>query len=603
MFRSVGREGSRRLLFRRALHAALVYLAVGLVWILVSDSLLSAAVSDAHLLVRLQTAKGWLFVLLSAGVIYALVGYEIRELQESERRFRALVEQTLTGVGVVQGGRFTYANPKFADMFGTGVRELLRLPQAEEGFVEAHRAHFRALLSRAMLGEGNARPDKRLGDSRARLWTSCGENGERPVEVSVQAISWGGRPAAIVVMLDRADQEILEEQLRHSQRMEALGQLTGTIAHDFNNLLTAVVAPLEIVAQELEDGDAIHRDVSEALQAAKSATHLTRQLLTFSRKRVSRVRLIDPHSVLLHLRDMMQRLVGERITLKIELGAVTGAVLIDPSHFEQVIVNLVVNARDAMRDGGTLAIRTREVEGSPDLLRHREGERPGAHVLIEVVDTGEGMDAATRDKAFEPFFTTKSGGTGLGLSTVLGIIRQAQGFVRIDSELGAGTCIQVYLPRCEEAPEPATSAVEVAPPLGTSSSKTEERTILVVEDDPAVQRVFERVLSRAGFRVLSAGDAEAALDLVNSTATQIHLVITDLMLPGMDGVALGAEFRRHHPSVPILYSSGYSEEEIIRRLQASPALRFIEKPFQVAQLMETVNQALAESPASSNRRN
>ncbi len=586
----------------RALRAALLFLLFGLAWVLLSDRILRASVSDPLRLTRLETLKGWAFVLLSAGVIWALVRHAVRDVASDERHFRALVEQMLAGVGVVQEGRVVYANPRLARVVGMSVAELLSLEHPEDVVVEGQRPLAKELLS-------GASPPHRRG-STLRVRTPDGQ--ERPVEVALQDTEWRGRPARIALVLDRSEETALEEQLRHAQRMDALGQLTGAVAHDFNNLLTAVSGPLELALMELDEGHPVREELTEGLTAVRSASRLTRQLLTFSRKRVSRPRPVELNETLRSLQGMLERLMPEGLAYAAELEDLGGSVVIDPAHLEQVLVNLVVNARDAMPGGGRLCIRTRRVSGSSGLLRRRDGLHPGDHAVLEVSDTGHGMDHDTRVRAFEPFFTTRERGTGLGLSTVFGIVRQAGGFIRVESESGSGTTMQVHLPlqdvRVSFPDGVSAPGVERGGPAdrqgaGRSAAALLDgrwgagRTILVAEDEDGVRRVFERVLGRAGFRVLSASDGAAALELADASEDPIDLLVTDMMLPGMSGLEVSEAFSRRRPGVPVLYSSGYSEEDLTRKLSTRPGLSYLEKPFQVDQLLDAVAAALNGDPA------
>ncbi len=578
----------------RALRVALIYLLAGLLWILASDRILEALASDPELLTRLQTLKGWAFVVFSAALLWALVRHEIHGLEQGERRFRALVEQSLAGVGVVQDGRIVYANPKLAGILGLTMRELLALEHPEEMVTEPHRAAVADLWAG---GPELGGPESVRKRHRRTLRVRAADGKERPVEMSFQEIDWRGRPARIALVLDRSGEEALEEQLRHAQRMEAIGRLTGAVAHDFNNLLTAVNGPIELALLELDETHPVRADLTEALKAVESASRLTRQLLTFSRKRVSRPRPVDVNDALTALRPMVERLAGKGISVAFEVGPPDGRVLIDPAHLEQVVVNLVVNARDAMPEGGALTIRTRIVPGDPQTLRHRDGLSPGAHSVLEVADTGHGMSEDTRRRAFEPFFTTREKGTGLGLSTVFGIVRQAEGFIRVNSGPGQGTTMQVHLPVTDAEVEEAAPAEDVSvsrtgPAAGRSSPV--ERTIMVVEDEASVRRVFERALGREGFRVLAAGDGTSALEIMQAHDGDIHLLITDVMLPGMSGVDLAAEVSRRHPGASVLYASGYSEENLSRQMRMTPELDFLEKPFQIDQLLTLVRRALGD---------
>ncbi len=409
----------------------------------------------------------------------------------------------------------------------------------------------------------------------------------------MQEIDWHAHPAVIAIVVDHSEREALEEQLRRAQRMEAIGQLTGAIAHDFNNLLTTVIAPLELALEEVDRGSAVHADVVEALRSANRAAQLSRQLLTFSRKRVSRPEVVELDARIRGLTDMLGRFAREGVTVRFELNDASAAVFIDPSQLEQVLVNLVVNANDAMPRGGTLTVRTAAVPGQADTIRHSEGSHAGPYALIEVADTGVGMDPAAQRRAFEPFFTTKELGTGLGLSTVFGIVKQAGGFIRIESTPGRGTTMQVHLPLYEAigAPERPVAG-RAAKEAQARSAEPGPVTAVVVEDDASVRNLYDRVLSRGGLRVLGAGGPQEALRLAREHDGDIHLLITDVTLRGMSGILLGAEFRKHRPNISVLYSVSYAEESVTRQLREKSRFPILEKPFQISELREAIGTAL-----------
>ena len=572
-----------------ALRPTLLYLLLGVVWILASDQVLAGLVQDQALLTELQTLKGWAFVVLSAAVIYSLVMREIGRLQRAESRFQVLVEHALAGVCVVQHGRLAYVNPKFAEIFGASVAELLKVEDFCDLVVEEHRRLFGSLLTSPPAPTSDS-PSPSASDTRI-VRVVRRDDAESSIEVAAQPIEWRGAPAVIAMVLDRSEEERLEEQLRHAQRMEAMGRLTGSIAHDFNNLLTAAGVPLELALADLEADHTAREEVAEAWRAIASATRLTQQLLTFSRRRVTHPKRVDLAAAARDMSGMLGRLLGKDVELVVEACEPAGTVLIDPSHLEQVLVNLVMNACEAMPEGGKVVLRTSLAPPDPEVLRHRDGLTPGAHAILEVVDAGEGIDEALQSRIFEPFFTTKEKGTGLGLSTVFGIVRQAGGFVRVQSQVGRGTAMQVYLPM-EAPPAPAESRPEPPPPAARPLSIERDRTILVVEDDDAVRRVFGRVLSGAGFRVLEVGDPLEALELARRADQEIDMMITDITLPGMSGVTLGTEFQRHRPDAAVLYASGYSGHEIVQQ-RADASLPFLEKPFLATELLERVSTLLA----------
>jgi PAS domain S-box-containing protein len=399
-----------------------------------------------------------------------------------------------------------------------------------------------------------------------------------------------GRPLYFLGYLrDITERKSLEDQLRQAQKMEAVGQLAGGIAHDFNNLLTAILGNAELLQAEMGPRDPQRLDVQEISRAAHRAATLTRQLLAFSRKQVLQPRIVTLNAVVTDLSAMLRRIIGEDIELRLELDHGLGQVLADAGQLEQVITNLAVNARDAMPRGGRLTIRTANVAAED--VAASDPEAPpllGPLVAVSVADTGTGMDERTQARLFEPFFTTKElgRGTGLGLATVYGIVRQSGGHIRVRTRLHHGTTFTVYLPRVEGDPGPdgETGAADAMPP-GTE-------TVLVVEDEEAVRALARRVLISRGYRVLEAGSAADALALVGEF-DRIDLLITDVVMPDMGGPALAEQLVRNRPDLRVLYISGYAEEAIQRHGILPAGGMLLEKPFTADQLSRQVRESLS----------
>jgi nitrogen-specific signal transduction histidine kinase len=370
-----------------------------------------------------------------------------------------------------------------------------------------------------------------------------------------------------------------EEQLLHAQKMEAIGRLAGGVAHDFNNLLTVILGYCEVLLRQKTAGHPDREFLEEIQAASERASNLTRQLLTFSHKQVTRPRVLDLDAVIVELTRLLRRLIGEDIALETRLHA-RGRVTGDRGQLEQVLLNLAVNARDAMHDGGRLTIETADVVVEGD----RPGKRAGPHVLVTVSDTGCGMDAPTRARAFDPFFTTKplGKGTGLGLSTVYGIVTQCGGAIEVQSEPGAGATFRIYLPAAAATAGEASPALVVAPPGGTE-------TILLVEDDASVRRLVERVLTASGYHVLVAADPVEALALSRERDGAIDLLLTDLVMPNMGGRALSDALRSERPGLKVLLMSGYADDDAAR---ARPDDAFIQKPLRSEQLLERLREVL-----------
>jgi len=378
-----------------------------------------------------------------------------------------------------------------------------------------------------------------------------------------------------------------EEQFRQSQKLEAIGRLAGGVAHDFNNLLSVILVYCEIVLDEIETTHPSHSAVTEIRRAGERAADLTRQLLAFSRQQVLETRVLELDSVVSGVEAMLRRLLGEDIEMRIVRGPGLGQVRADPGQIEQVLMNLVVNARDAMPNGGTLTIETKNVHLDAE---HAEqlGAQPGPHVVLVVSDTGIGMDAATRSRIFEPFFTTKERGkgTGLGLSTAFGIVKQSGGSIWAYSEPGKGATFRVYLPRVDEVP----TSVDAAAATSRASAPTE--TILLVEDEHQLRALAARILERAGYRVLTAGAGEEALEVCTGHSGRIHLLLTDLVMPGMNGRQLAERAATLRPDMRVLYMSGYTDDVIVRHGVVGQSAAFLQKPITTTALNEKVREVL-----------
>lgn len=403
-----------------------------------------------------------------------------------------------------------------------------------------------------------------------------------------------GEPASVLaVSIDVTERRQLQAQLTQAQKMEAIGQLAGGVAHDFNNLLTAILGYSNLILEKV-DNPSLRSDVLEILRAGESAAALTRQLLAFSRRQVMQPSVVSLNQVVASIEKMLRRLIGEHIDVVVTNHSVVDAVQVDSAQLEQVIVNLAVNARDAMPNGGRLTIETSMVDLDDAYCRDHAFVKPGRHVVLSVSDTGSGMDAETRAHLFEPFFTTKTQGkgTGLGLATVYGIVKQSGGHIYVYSEPGRGTTFKLYLPSVAE-PSPATATKSV--PVEVSGG---DETILVVEDDEAARSLASRVLKRLGYRVLMAGGGEEALRLLEAEANTVHLLVSDVIMPGMTGPELADRMSTAHPKTKVLFTSGYSDDAIVRHGVLSPGALFMQKPYTPSVLARKVRQALTRSPAS-----
>ena len=387
---------------------------------------------------------------------------------------------------------------------------------------------------------------------------------------------------------DVSEQRRLEEQFRQSQKMEAVGQLAGGIAHDFNNLLTAILGNTQLLLRDLPAGDVMRADVEEIRKASERAAALTRQLLAYSRRQMLQPEILDLNVVVGEMDRMLRRLIGEHIALVTVPAPELGRVRADPSQIEQVLVNLVVNARDAMPDGGRLTIETAAVELDEGYAQDHLGAAPGAYAMLAVTDTGTGMDANVRAHLFEPFFTTKEvgKGTGLGLATVYGIVKQSGGHISVYTELGRGSSFKVYLPRVH--PPPRAAAPAAPRPAATHGSET----VLVVEDDPAVLSLSCRALEAEGYTILCASDGTDALRIVERHGGEIHLLLTDVVMPGMSGRELAEQMAARRAGIRILYMSGYPGDAAVHQGALVRGSAFLQKPFSPDGLTRKVRETL-----------
>ncbi|HKT59626.1 MAG TPA: ATP-binding protein [Gemmatimonadales bacterium] len=505
---------------------------------------------------------------------------ELRESRAQLARTEAFALVMTAHVGL--DGRWLKVPPSLCNLLGVAEARLLGTP------VEAV-LHPDDVPLELAERERLVRGDTRTLDLETR-WV---RPGGRPLWMYVNASvveDGSGRPQYLLMYLrDITERKSLEDQLRLAQKMEAVGQLAGGIAHDFNNLLTAILGSTELLLAATDADDPRRDDVQEIGRAAHRASALVRQLLAFSRKQVMQPRLVNLNAIVREMGGMLRRLVGERITLRLDLDPALGDVTADPGQLEQVIANLGVNARDAMPDGGTLTIATANVSrvGMPGASD--EGIPAGPLVVLIVKDTGTGMDEHVLAHLFEPFFTTKElgRGTGLGLATVYGIVRQSGGQIQVTSRPGEGSTFTVYLPRVEEsAAAGQTTAGAPAPAPGGTE------TVLVVEDEEAVRHLVCRVLRAKGYRVLEAPNAESALLLAGSTAAPIDLLVTDMVMPGMGGTTLAAELLAVRPAMRVLFITGYAPEAVERGGRLPDAGGLLEKPFSADQLARRVRETL-----------
>jgi nitrogen-specific signal transduction histidine kinase len=390
-----------------------------------------------------------------------------------------------------------------------------------------------------------------------------------------------------VILEDITEHRLLENQLRQAQKMEAIGRLAGGVAHDFNNLLTAIFGYVDLLREDLPEGSSARQDTEEIRKAAERAAALTRQLLAFSRQQVLEAVIVNVNDLVEEFDKMLRRLIGEDVELRAALAPDLANVRADPGQLQQVLMNLVVNARDAMPTGGKLLIETANADLTEEYAELHQPVIPGAYVMLAVSDTGVGMDADTRARIFEPFFTTKEKGrgTGLGLSTVYGIVKQSGGYIWVYSEPGHGTTFKVYLPRVDAPAHPVAQPREARTLAGTE-------TILLAEDDEMLRPLAKGLLRKLGYIVLEAPSAEEALGAAAGHDGPIHLLVADVVMPGASGRELARRLAASRPETKVLYVSGYTDDAIVRHGLLDPGLAFLQKPFTPDTLARKVREVL-----------
>jgi two-component system cell cycle sensor histidine kinase/response regulator CckA len=391
----------------------------------------------------------------------------------------------------------------------------------------------------------------------------------------------------VAIKRDLTEEKLLHAQFLQAQKMESVGRLAGGIAHDFNNLITVINVTADLASLNLQEGDPLRAEFDRIRESGEQAASLTRQLLAYSRNQLMKPEVIDLGAVVKAMETMLKRLLGEDIELLVVTGAWLGPVMADRGQLEQVVMNLAVNARDAMPTGGVLTIDVENVELDETFAETHPSVRPGPHVMLAVSDVGLGMDEATRVRIFEPFFTTKElgKGTGLGLATVYGIVKQSGGSIWVDSEPGKGASFTVYLPRVEGVQPPNR-------PRPTPTAMRGSETILVVEDEEMLRTLSSRLLEVAGYTVLTAGGGEEAMLVLERHTGPVHLVMTDVVMPGISGRELGERLQRIHPGLKVLYTSGYTDDVVLRHGLSDRTTHFISKPFSMKELTRKVREVL-----------
>jgi len=501
------------------------------------------------------------------------------QLHESERKYRLLFETNPEPMFV-----YDFDTLRILAVNGAAV---VRYGHTEPEFLQLTLRDIRPPEEQARLDEELA---QRSADGAVRTgvrhWTKQGKRFD--VDLIARPLEFAGRRARLVLARDVSAQRQLEEQLRQSQKMEAVGQLAGGIAHDFNNLLTAILGSTQLLLHSTPPGDPRREDAEEIRHAGLRAAELTRQLLAFSRRQVLAPKVLDLNAVVANVDRMLRRLLGEDVELVTSLQPAAGAVNADPGQLEQVLLNLAVNARDAMPGGGRLSIGTTRVTFQEEPAERRHRMPAGDYVCLAVADTGVGMDETTQAHLFEPFFTTKEvgKGTGLGLATVYGIVKQSGGYIWVYSEVGHGTTVKVYLPRVPGVAEAPAPAAEPKPVRGG------DETVLLVEDAAPVRALARRILEARGYRVLDAPDGPSALDLSARHGGGIDILVTDVVMPGMSGRELAERLAPERARMKVLYTSGFTDDAMVRQGVLNAGVAFLQKPFVPDTLARKVREVL-----------
>ena len=501
-------------------------------------------------------------------------------LRASEASYATLVEKAPLGIyRSTPAGRFLSANPALARMLGyASVDEVLALNMTRDVYADPDER--RRLIEQDTYTE-------RVYDELEATWKK--QDGTRiRVQLSVRASrdAQGQVEYYEAFVRDITGQRQLEAQLAQAQKMEAIGRLAGGVAHDFNNLLTVILSYSDLLLEDLPQDAATRDDIEQIRKAAQGASALTRQLLAFSRQQVLQPKIVDLNAAITGIEKLLARVLREDIQLRCALAPDAGTVKVDPGQLEQVLMNLAVNARDAMPNGGRLTIETANVDLDETYVEAHPVAAPGRYVMLAVTDSGVGMDAATQARIFEPFFTTKDAGkgTGLGLATVQGIVQQSGGFIWVYSEPNHGTCFKVYLPRLDA---PVSKAEDAA---GDAMHGTE--TVLVVEDMAAVRAVTCEMLKRFGFTVYDAADGITAVQIADQLTGRIDLLLTDVVMPDINGRDLASRFRKTRPELKVLFMSGYTDDAVVRHGILQEGIAYLQKPFTPKSLVRKVREVL-----------
>ena len=584
---------------------ALLYALLAGLWIIFSDWFLARFIGEAASSTLLQTFKGWLFVFVTAVILYLLLRHELSKLHE-EIAVRRSVEEALResearlvrAQQVAKMGDFTWDLETNEITWSHGMYDLL-------GYSHSDTIDYNLVTSNVHHPEDRDRIAEWLQAALTAESTVLPMYEYRIVRKDGHAIHIRNqgiierraekKPRIFATIVDITEhvtndreREQLQSQIVQAQKMESVGRLAGGVAHDFNNILSVIIGYTEIALLKVAKDDPLHEDLTEVLNAARRSTDITRQLLTFARKQSVSPQVLDLNDSIAGMLKMLQRLIGEDIEVIWRPGKGMARVRIDPSQVDQLLANLCINARDAISGVGTVIIETGMAALDDAFCAAHTGYSPGDYVTLTVSDNGSGIDQETMKYLFEPFYTTKEEGkgTGLGLATVFGIIQQNNGFIHVSSEPGHGATFSIYLPACEGA------ATRQDPRHATSNDLGGTETILVVEDAEAMLKLASRMLSQLGYSVLTAHNPAEAIALVDRQDTPIDLLLTDVIMPGMNGQELAELLKKRHPAMKILFMSGHPADVIAERGILKQGVHFIAKPFSRPALSQKIRETL-----------
>jgi PAS domain S-box-containing protein len=511
-------------------------------------------------------------------------------LRRSEQRLQGIISSAMDAIITInRHQRIVVFNKAAEEIFRCSAAEGIGQPIDKfipERFRVLHREHIEGFAKTGVTARSMYSP--------GTLFGVRADGKEFPIEATISQVESEGEKLYTVILRDISARLRMEAELRHAQKMEAVGQLAGGVAHEFNNYLGVILGYSELLAEDTAANEKLRRYLKEIKGATQHAASLTRQLLAFSRKQVPEPKLVDLNQIIWEAHNLLRRLVPANIEVVPALASTVGRVKIDSAQIQQILINLLVNARDAMPQGGKVFIETSDAELDETFASQHVGFRPGSYVLLSIRDTGTGIDTETRSHLFEPFYTTKEPGrgTGLGLSTVYGIVKQSGGHIRVESSEGKGTAFHIYLPRAEELLENSKTETPLA------AESTGSATILIVEDEAPLRRLLSVSLEKRNHRVLTAKDGAEAFEIFRHQPEQIQVVVTDIMMPRMDGLELKQRITFLRPDVKFLFMSGYAEQVVEQHQASLKGCAFLEKPFLPEELAEKVSELLQSEAAA-----